>query len=358
MMEDNQNLYSTILPFQKIKDSQGRILFYGLDSFTDEIVNGDSCFICGANPSEKEFNDEHVIPDWILRKYGLHSKEIRLPNSETIKYAQYKVPCCSDCNTLLGKTIETPLSEIIEKGYSLVYDYIKSEGYKLLFNWLALIFFKTNLRTTKFRFFLDKRKPDLKISDFIHWESIHHIHCIVRSFYTGAKLGPGVLGSFLLVPMRNDPYESFDYGDNLDGKGIMIKLGEIGLIAILNDSGASLTLFQDEVNKINAPLTPLQLRELMVRLAYYNCNLKERPLYQSEIWDNHYRIHAELPATIEFQDNKQVNFGNFLMSGCYPLIENQQFDNKDFVVGKMREGNYTFLFDNDGNFIDSRNVTN
>jgi hypothetical protein len=75
----------------------GKILLFGLQDFLDNIAKGDCCFICGANPGSKQFNDEHVIPDWILRKFNLHSKFINLPNGTRFNYGQYKVPCCEYC---------------------------------------------------------------------------------------------------------------------------------------------------------------------------------------------------------------------------------------------------------------------
>ena len=49
-------------------NGKGEIVFFGLKHFLDDIVKGDCCFICGAKPGSKQFNDEHIIPDWILRK--------------------------------------------------------------------------------------------------------------------------------------------------------------------------------------------------------------------------------------------------------------------------------------------------
>ena len=46
--------------------------------FIREIGEGNCCFICGANPGSKAFNDDRVIPDWVLAKHGLHSNRITL----------------------------------------------------------------------------------------------------------------------------------------------------------------------------------------------------------------------------------------------------------------------------------------
>lgn len=98
-------------------NTEGKILFFGLEHFLADIAKGSCCFICGAYPESKEFNDEHIIPDWILRKFNLHSKFITLPNGAKIKYGQYTVPCCVNCNKELGKVYEEPISVLLNKDY-------------------------------------------------------------------------------------------------------------------------------------------------------------------------------------------------------------------------------------------------
>ena len=342
-----------ILSNKIIKDSTGKILFFSKERFEKDIVNGDHCFVCGAKTSEKEFNSEHIIPDWILRKYNLHDRQIYLPNKTPIKYSQYKVPCCKDCNSSLSKEFEEPVSKIIEKGYEYVSDYLKNEGPWLLFEWLSLLFFKTHLKTTYLRLFQDERQPDYKISDLIFWESMHHIHCVVRSFYTHADMSSKVLGSLILVPVRNDKYfEPFDYGDNFEGKGIMIKLGKIGLVSILNDSCGSLNFFMEDFKKITSPVSPLQLREILSRLSFINLNLKERPKFYSSFNNNRYSIDAEIPDVLEFQENGNFKYGDILYSSCSDIVRNLANKDKEFILEKLKEGRYTFLFDEKGKFIE------
>ena len=57
-----------------------------MDRFVREICEGSHCFLCGAAPEEKEFNDEHVIPKWLLRKLDIYKLSITLPNNAKIRY--------------------------------------------------------------------------------------------------------------------------------------------------------------------------------------------------------------------------------------------------------------------------------
>jgi hypothetical protein len=72
-------------------DHSGKVLFFSIDRFVNDICLGRCCFICGAQPGSKVFNDEHVIPEWVLRKFDLFDRTITLPNGGTVKYGRFKV---------------------------------------------------------------------------------------------------------------------------------------------------------------------------------------------------------------------------------------------------------------------------
>ena len=56
----------------------GQIKLFSIKDFVSIICLENNCFICGASHSDKTFNEEHVLPNWILRKFNLHSKKITL----------------------------------------------------------------------------------------------------------------------------------------------------------------------------------------------------------------------------------------------------------------------------------------
>jgi hypothetical protein len=50
MKEENGNIIS----------SDGKILFFSIENFVNQICKEYTCFICGAKKNDVEFNDEHV----------------------------------------------------------------------------------------------------------------------------------------------------------------------------------------------------------------------------------------------------------------------------------------------------------
>src|SRR5690349_2335761 len=100
-----------------VETRDGRIVLFSVPRFLSEIENGDGCFICGAKPGTKEFNDEHVIPDWVLRDRGLHSGNLVLPNAAAFMYGRFVVSCCKDCNEKMANIFEEPISAAFARGY-------------------------------------------------------------------------------------------------------------------------------------------------------------------------------------------------------------------------------------------------
>jgi len=101
-------------------DQNGKVIYFGLERFVRDLCLGDCCFVCGARPGNVPFNDEHVIPRWILRRYNLFDRMINLPNGTSLRYDRYTVPCCEACNTLIGRMIEEPIRQIVEGGFDSV----------------------------------------------------------------------------------------------------------------------------------------------------------------------------------------------------------------------------------------------
>jgi hypothetical protein len=195
-------------------DKDGKVVFFSTERFITDICLGDCCFICGAAPHERQFNNEHVLPEWLLRRYDLFAKTITLPNEGTIRYDRYTVPCCAECNSLMGEVVEKPISEVVRGGVDAINEFVSKGNLLKMFVWMGLIFLKTHLKDRTLRFHQDTRKGSEPIAEEYEWEYLHHIHSVVRCFYTGCIVEIEAIGSFLGIPIKAQAsLEQFDYGD-------------------------------------------------------------------------------------------------------------------------------------------------
>lgn len=336
-----------------VKDVDERILFFSVDRFIQDICLSNNCFICGKSPSETDFNNEHVLPKWILKKYNLYNRKIILPNQSEFKYDKYIIPCCRECNKLLNVEFEQPIIRLIEGGYKNLTDYLKSDGPWKLFIWLCIIFLKTHLKDKSLKLQL-KKNENSKISDFYTWEELHHLHCVARSFYTKANLDAKVLGSFLILPVKELNYfENFDYADNYSSKSILLRVNDIAFLAVLNDSCFSQNAITHFIEKIDNKISPLQLREIFARLSFANMHLKYRPKYFSDIdvLNESYNISGSIPKKNELMEYDLEKFGKFMLFYCDDFIDKKNENEYKIIRKNVERGNYTFILDSNGDFI-------
>jgi hypothetical protein len=344
---------------ESIIDENGKILFFGLEQFINEISKGDCCFICGVDPKEKKFNNEHIIPNWILRRFNLHSQFITLPNGTKYKYNQYTVPCCTDCNKDLGSYYEKPICEFLQLSYDAIVIKIKEEPsiIKLLFRWLNLIYLKTHLKDKELQIDRDYSQNSGTIGEMHYWEDLHHIHCIARSHYTEAIIENEVIGSILIVPVEvNNENDRFDYADSPFAKGVLLQLDSFCIIAVLNDAKAAQSIMHEKFLKFKGALIPQQTREILANFNYLNINLKEAPTFYSAISNKkEYHIKAKVPELFYLLPNKEriASIGGFLKLYTEPFLEGHP--EKAKLLLEIENDKRSFLWDEKGDFLQLSN---
>lgn len=338
-------------------DTAGRgVLYFSCDRFLSDIVVRRSCFLCGASRREVEFNDEHVLPKWLLRKHRLFDRAITLPNLTDYTYGRYKTPCCKPCNSFLGETIEQSMQEAFSGGFETLLEHVDTHGTDALFQWMSLLFLKTHLKDLTLR--LDRAgAASGNIGDEYAWEQLHHVHCIARSILTRAELDSTACGSMFMVPIADEQTsDRFDFVDNHFGQVVALRSDDVGVVAVMNDSFAVASLLHELMATIDEPITPLQFRELYAHAVYTSIWLDPRPQNGSQLdWETgRVVIRAERPSTLSLGPATQEGFAEILEFACRGFIErgvHPEGRTPDEVSALTRAGHYRFLFDAHDRFI-------
>jgi hypothetical protein len=335
------------LPDGSIHDNRGRMIYLSTERFMSNICEGDKCFICNSSRESLPFNDEHILPEWILRRYHLRKAQILLSNHRGHRYGSYTIPCCKPCNSEMGTIFEKPLRELIAQGADAMHRYLREEGPFLLFIWMTLIFLKAHLKDTEQPIHRDQRLGTEKIADSYRWETFHHLHCVARSFYTGCELAPEAYGSLVILPAKevSNPAQNFDFCTLSEAQAMLLRLGNIALIAVLNDSCAAVNVIVPRLTGCPAPFSPFQLREIMAHCAFVNLNLKERPRFLTKIKANDQKcvITARVPERLELGSCKRSEFGrlfHFVMRDEIALLPSPK---REEVEENMKQGHYTYF---------------
>jgi len=333
------------------RDIFGQTIYFSFSRFKSEICQKGHCFVCGAAPN-KSFNDEHVFPNWILKLCSMHNETLTLPNSVRVKYGTYKIPCCQDCNSRLGRIYETPISKAVCGGYDSLISFIQEGGCQLVAGWLALIFLKIHLRDFQNRITLDERKDLGMIGDEYELSELHHIHAIARAATAGVEIDDQVYGT--LVVLQVDPSAkkvAFDYCDNLIGRSLLIQIHDVALIYVLDDCGATGGMLSEQLKSLPHPISQIQLREVYARHLAANIHIKESPTFRTEFvgQDGRPRITVDLPE-LDFHEFQPAIFGQMLAGALGGLAENIMVDGNtgEAALDIIATGRVSFLFDENG----------
>lgn len=341
------------------QDGSGRVVFFSIDRFRADVVSGRCCYLCGEPLATAERSNEHVLPNWLLRRHGLHGRTISLPNERTWRYDRYKVPCCARCNARLGRELEQPASDWFAGDAESMSRSLEQDP-RPLFVWLANLFFKTHFHHNRVPLEQDARRGSATVGDTHVWEELHHIHCLARAARIGSTVSPEALGSLLILPARGGEEDGdYDFLDLTEERTLMVRSGKVAVIAVLNDSTACLQhLLANWFPRVDGPFPPLaqtQLREVAARLAYLNEQLVERPQYFSR-WDHRARrpvIGARLPERQPtFRPFDAAGYGRLLDRTVGELFRDTPGPHDARIARACRRGEGTFLEANDGGLND------
>lgn len=343
-------------PEQTIIADDGRVLLMSCQRFVDTICRGHNCFICGADPAEVPFNDEHIVPRWVLRRFDLFEKEITLPTGERRKYGGYRIPCCEACNKLLGEQVETPVSLLLKGTFSEVQAGLaEPRNRERLFIWLSLLFLKTHLKDARVPVHKDRRLGHAVIGDQYEWSLLHHIHAVARSPYTGANLMPDVVGSLQVFEIAGSAAEErYDYVGFSNQQTLVVQIGAVGIVAVLTDCEAAQIAWSEKLAVVDRPISNLQLREVGAMLACANANLKVRPEFGTFFADRSWLfIFARKPPTFEMEPFDPEEFGHTLLFAVGTYVESAALEidgtsDPDLVASKIATGYVRFLTDENG----------
>ncbi|MBY6065005.1 hypothetical protein [Pseudidiomarina sediminum] len=338
-----------------ITDQNGKIISFGFKRFVDDICNGDNCLICGAKREDKSFNDEHVIPKWVLRYCDLFKEHIILPNTVKLRYDKYVLPCCSDCNSFYGENLENKIQPILTSPYNELKSLINEEIGRLLYVWFAFVVFKTHLKDTLLRLHQDRRKGEDKIASKYQFEWLHHLHAVVRSLYTGSKISQEAIGTFIVLNAdTGNLNRPFDYRDVNGVNTGLIRIGDKALLCALDDARLSLRFLRSRLDPVlGQPLNPIQLREMLAHLTYIKKSLVNPPLFRTEydLDEQLPTIKVTIPEDISLVEYKYEDYGAILYLCTFDMIDNLIFEEGFDIHAQVKSGKIGFTVDENYNFV-------
>lgn len=219
----------------------------------------------------------------------------------------------------------------------------------MLFIWLSLLFVKCHLKDRTVQWNSDPRERSEPIAQGYDWENFHHLFEVARAPYTGARLAGRTRGTLIILPIDDQQTpEPFDFLDMTDQATIAIRLGDVGIVAVLNDARFAEHLIANHLDRISGPVNCIQLREIAARLAMANADLTLRPTFQTMALRSPALV-VLLRATIPPLQHKpydDAHFGSLLTFALGERIASVSIDGEtdpEYVHRAIAGGQASFL---------------
>jgi hypothetical protein len=256
-------------------------------------VSHDNCFLCGVSLTAQNKTDEHILPQWIQRDCDLWNQPLTLPNGTTIPYAQLRIPCCSVCNNGPLSRMETEVAAAARGGFNCfvatlsplrVFQWLQCVAYKLLFKELRL---KEDRR--------EKDSPSIMTPEDLSRLRLPHL--FLRSIDKNVVFKDFFPASIYALQVKTSPdrAKNFDYVDAIPEQCIAVRIGEIGLIGVLND-GELLRIAQP---RFLAGIDDKVLNPAQFKNAFAKC------LYTKRLFNDPFTYGVSFPGTCD-AEIKQV----------------------------------------------------
>ena len=226
------------------------------------------CFLTGqpVNPDEERIQ---VFPQWLMSRYHLEEKPIKLLDESITTYKDIKLPCAAAINHTWLEPLENQIAEAFDKGY----DAVKQLDELKLFQWAGKLLYGMIFNKMQY-----EQGDDFNISQsIIH--KFSHLHLMLQSIHLPVFFDGFKPFSIFLFKVNNAPDE-FVYRDEINTLTFSIRLRNFGLIICLQDNGANRRYHQELLDKMSKEaLHPIQFEEVCARVFYSAYLFNRMPEY-------------------------------------------------------------------------------
>lgn len=254
-------------------DSSPDLTLY--DPFAGMQLVAPACFLCGT-PVEPAHDHVPVFAPWLMARYGLADKEIRLLDQSTTTFRELTIPCCARCQQQVQE-----LEARVEAATEADPAGLRQLDAQTLFLWLGRMFYGIFVNELA-----REREPLIKprypLSEnrtlFSRFRSFYQV---LQALRVPMEYDDFVPGSVFVLDVNLGPDDpAFAYDDDLATMMFSLRLGKVAIISCLLDNDMLRHVMQRVYDDARSrPLHPVQLAEFKARVYYGAYLLSAIPEY-------------------------------------------------------------------------------
>lgn len=228
----------------------------------DKLYN--KCIMCREDMDESEKTKEHIFPRWLQKKYKLENEKMILPNGTTMKYNQFLVSCCKDCNGGIMSEWENRIKDAVNAGY----DEIKKMDINIIAWWIYKLYYSKLVKENQLR--NDIRNPlSKKIIDDEHIKQYNCLYMVMSNLIKGISYEGFI--PYEIYIFKTEDELPFDYIDDIETNTVYMKMGNIILICCLDSYNIYKIQYKRELEGLKKldSIHPLQAIELFTKMVYF-----------------------------------------------------------------------------------------
>lgn len=318
-------------------------LFYNpFDRFS---FNKDTCFLSGG----KSYTLLNVFPKWLSERFDLDQKPIKLLDESIVTYGSITAPASKQVEEAL-QGLENEISEAFTAGYEKVK---QLESIKL-FQWIGKLVFGM----IHYEISAGMRQQQASGEPFnfspVLTRKFSSLHFMLQSLIRPIVFEGTLPWSVKIFPVKNAP-ETFSYRDEINTLTFSLRMNDFGIIACLQDNGASLNYHKEILEKTGEKiLHPIQFEELCGRFFYSSYLFNRLPEYTFLSLDEAVYVDS-MPF---YSISGKPLFDPWQVKTYGQVLENfwKPWGFTLFEIIKDPEKPMSFLLNGQGDFVSSENI--
>lgn len=230
--------------------------------FDDFRFDNRTCFLSGERLQSLD-EQIQVFPVWLMRRFDLEEKPLKLLDESIRTYKSFKLPCAAAAAERTS-ALEAQIERAFTSGYEAVRDLDKTA----LFQWIAKLVYGMIFNEIQIgvRQQMMSGEPMNFSQVLVH--KFRNLHAMLQSLIRPVEFD-GALPFTIVVTKVDNAENAFSYRDEINTLVFSLRMNDFGIIACLQDNGANGIYHADYIDKVGGHvLHPIQFEELCARFFY------------------------------------------------------------------------------------------
>lgn len=235
---------------------------YMYNPFQQFTFDHKTCFLSGV-PLVSDDEEQYVFPAWLMQRYELENKPFKLLDESISTYKQLKLPCSAAVSAQTAQ-LEAMVSAAFEAGFEAVQALEDVQ----LFQWITRIVYGVVFNEIQVGIRQQVLSGEAMNFSQLLAHKFRNLHAMLQSLIRPVVFDGQQPFSIRVFPVNN-PENTFSYRDEINTLVFSLRTHDFGIIACLQDNGASQTYHQEVLRMVeNQRLHPIQFEELCARFFY------------------------------------------------------------------------------------------